>query len=123
MSAPEIKLGLVANIFTRMMHFANVGDIEQGHTHDHDHVTLLSSGSLEVTVDNIATEFNAPQLIFISQGKKHQLKALSANTVAVCVHALRDDDGMVLSPDMVPQQGEELSRVLKATRNREDGAV
>ena len=42
MSNPIVKLGSVANIYSRMMHFEKAGDIEQGHIHDFDHLTLLA---------------------------------------------------------------------------------
>ena len=50
MTHPEVKLGSVANLFSRQMHFKNVGDVEHGHTHQFDHLTLLAAGRLQVTV-------------------------------------------------------------------------
>lgn len=102
--SPTIKLGCVANLFSRMMHFAKSGDIEHGHTHPFDHLTLLASGSLRVTVEGKTTDFKAPHMIYINKDKNHELVALEDNTVAYCIHALRDGNGVddIIDPSMVP---------------------
>lgn len=101
---PKIFIGCVSNLFSRQMHFETKGDIEFGHTHNHDHLTLLASGRLKVTVEGQDTEFTAPHMIFIKADKKHILEALEDNTVAYCIHALREKDGSgdILDPSMVP---------------------
>lgn len=102
---PEIQLGCVANLFSRMMHFKNVGDTELGHTHQFDHLTLLASGALRVTVEGQTSEFTAPHMIYIHADKVHELVALQPNTVAYCIHALRDKDHpeTILDPAMIPK--------------------
>ena len=104
MAHPEVKIGSVANLFSRQMHFKNAGDAEHGHTHQFDHLTLLASGRLQVTVDNVASEFTAPHMIYIKKDKMHELVALEPNTVAYCIHALRFGNGVddIVDPDMVP---------------------
>jgi quercetin dioxygenase-like cupin family protein len=105
MRYPKIAMGCVSNLFSRMMHFENAGDTEEGHSHQFDHLTLLASGKLKVTVDGIATEFVAPHMIYIAKNKKHELVALEDNTIAYCIHALRtgknEDD--ILDPTMIPK--------------------
>ena len=111
MKKPKVLLGCVSNLYSRMMHFEKAGDIEQGHTHQFDHLTLLASGKLKVTVDGVVTEFTAPFMIYIHKDKNHELVALEDNTVAYCIHALRDknktDD--ILDPDMIPKGVDPLS--------------
>jgi quercetin dioxygenase-like cupin family protein len=87
-----------------MMHFEHAGDIEQGHCHPFDHLTLLASGSLRVTVEGQVTEFKAPHMIYIHKDKQHELVALEDNTTAYCIHALRSKDGSgdILDPSMIP---------------------
>lgn len=104
MTQPTVHIGCVANLFSRMMVFEKAGDIEIGHTHQFDHLTLLAKGVLKVTVDGAVTEFTAPQMIYIHKDKVHELEALSDGTVAYCIHALRDknDPGTILDPAMVP---------------------
>ena len=105
MTQPVINIGCVGNIFSRQMHFVNAGDIEYGHTHNFDHMTLLAKGSLEVTVEGEKSVFKAPQMIWIKSDKKHELVALEDDTVAYCIHGLRDLDvsSDIVSPDMVPK--------------------
>ena len=102
---PHINIGCVANLFSRQMHFKQAGDIEHGHTHPFDHLTLLASGRLQVTVNGKATEFKAPHMIYIKAEFNHELVALEDNTVAYCIHALRTGDGVddILDPAMVPK--------------------
>ena len=107
MNRPEVKLLAVSNVFSRLMHFVNKGDIEQGHQHIYDHGTLLSSGSVlvEMIDDNGNTisskEFVAPTFIFIKKEQNHRLTALEDNTVCVCIHALRDIDDDLIDPDFL----------------------
>lgn len=103
MSAPEVKLGFVHNLFSRMMHFKNAGDIEQGHVHQFDHLTLLASGALKVTIEGVTTEFKAPHMIFIRKDKSHELVALEDNTVAYCIHALENDGDNIVDSSMIPK--------------------
>ncbi len=102
MSNPKVKLGSVANIYSRLMHFEKAGDIEYGHTHQFDHLTLLAHGKLQVTVDDKVTIFEAPHMIYIHKDKNHELVALEDNTVAYCIHPIRDSHGIILDPSMIP---------------------
>ena len=87
------------------MHFKEIGDTEHGHTHQFDHLTLLAAGSLMVTVEGVTTNFSAPHMIYIHKDKNHKLVALAADTVAYCIHALRDGTQVedIIDPTMVPQ--------------------
>lgn len=102
--SPEVAISCVANLWSRMMVFKKKGNIERGHSHQFDHLTLLAHGSLEITVEGQVTEFKAPHMIYISKNKEHKLVALEDNTVAYCIHALRENDGSgdILDPDMIP---------------------
>jgi quercetin dioxygenase-like cupin family protein len=85
------------------MHFLKSGDVEHGHTHQFDHLTLLASGKLRVTVNGVGTDYSAPHMIYIHKDHEHELVALEDNTVAFCIHALRDKEGDILDPAMVPE--------------------
>ena len=102
MNSPKVKLGYVSNLYSRMMHFENAGDIEIGHTHQFDHLTLLANGSLKITVDGNETIFKAPHMIYIHKDKNHELVALEDNTIAFCIHAFKSDSGDIIDPSMVP---------------------
>ncbi len=104
MNTPIVQIGCVSNLFSRQMHFTKAGDIEHGHRHQFDHLTLLASGRLKVTVEGAVTEFSAPTMIFIHKDKLHELVALEDNTVAYCIHALRSGDGVgdIIDPASIP---------------------
>ncbi len=104
MSLPIVKIGCVANLYSRMMHFEKAGDAEQGHAHCFDHLTLLAKGKMRVIVDGKTTDFTAPHMIYIAKDKLHVLEALTDQTVAYCIHALRDkENNEILDPEMIPQ--------------------
>lgn len=104
MSYPETKMVCVSNLWLRQMHFLKKGDRNEGHLHNHDHITLLSKGSVEVDVEGSKTVFVAPHMIYIAKGKRHFLIALEDDTVACCVHALRtgEREEDILDPAMIP---------------------
>lgn len=105
MNYPDTKMICVSNLWVRMMHFAKVGDKNEGHVHNFDHVTLLSKGSVNVYVDDNVTEFKAPHLIYIAKGKSHYIEALEDDTIASCLHALRtgEREEDILDPTMIPK--------------------
>jgi len=101
---PKVSIGYVGNVWSKQMHFEKTGDFEQGHTHCFDHLTLLASGSLKVEVEGQETIFKAPHMIYIHKDKMHGLTALEDNTVAYCIHAIRDkSSGDILDPSMIPK--------------------
>jgi mannose-6-phosphate isomerase-like protein (cupin superfamily) len=60
------------------------------HVHTHDHITLVSSGSIEMWQDGESFgQFDAPAVIRIPAGKKHAFKALTDNVALCCLHNLR----------------------------------
>jgi quercetin dioxygenase-like cupin family protein len=89
-NAPVAALSCVSNVFIKQMHFTKAGDVEQGHAHCFDHVTLLASGRIRLTALGASTDFTAPHHIFIKAGVVHELEALEDNTVVHCIHAIRD---------------------------------
>ena len=100
----EVKIGCVANLFSRMMHFKNAGDTEHTHSHSFDHLTLLANGSVRCTVEDKDTVFKAPHMIYIHKDKTHKFTALEDNTVAYCIHAMRTGERIedIIDPTMVP---------------------
>jgi hypothetical protein len=103
-NSPSVTIGCVANLYSRMMHFKNAGDTEVGHTHAFDHLTLLASGSIRLIVEGKVSDFKAPHMIYIHKDKIHEVIALENNTVAYCIHALRDQETSdILDPNMIPE--------------------
>lgn len=101
---PVVSIGCISNVYIRQMHFTKAGNKNVAHTHNHDHATLLGSGSVECSVDGQKTIFKAPAMIYIIKDKLHFFTALEDNTMAYCIHALRDKDGDndIISPESVP---------------------
>jgi quercetin dioxygenase-like cupin family protein len=99
---PLVKIGVVKNVYVRSMTFENSGDVELGAAHQFDHATLLASGSVKVTANGKETVFKAPHLIWIKQNVEHTIEALEPNTVCACIHGIRDEEGDIVDPSMIP---------------------
>jgi quercetin dioxygenase-like cupin family protein len=102
---PKIKLSMVSNLWIKLMTFENAGDVNEGHEHEFDHITLLTNGSLEVDVNGTKSTFTAPQIIYIQKKTIHTMTALEDNTTASCVVAIRDSERLedIVDPDSVPK--------------------
>ena len=105
MADPIVKMIAVSNVFSRLMHFENAGDVEIGHCHNYDHATLVSSGAVCYEVldgkdgNTVASKkVIAPNFVFVDKNKYHRLVALEPNTVCACIHALRTVDGDLIYP-------------------------
>lgn len=110
MSEPTYQIQVVDNVFVRLIHFVNSGDVMAGHRHTFDHITLLSAGRVKMECDGGEYDFEAPHLIVTTKGKLHKFTALSDNTVLSCIHAIRDGDGVndVAAPNVTPEQQSDL---------------
>lgn len=90
------ELGYFGNIWVRQNYFEKSGDAHPGHKHNFDHVSLLASGKVRVTVEGFPPkEFTAPTFIVIKKEHNHHFEALEDGTLWYCVFALRDIDGKV----------------------------
>jgi hypothetical protein len=93
----HIDLGFFGNIWVRQNIIENAGDFHSGHKHYFDHVTLLTSGSVSVSVDGEEPKtFTAPTFIVIRKESKHIITALTDDVNYYCVFALRNIDGEVI---------------------------
>lgn len=65
------------------------------HKHTHDHLSLLTHGSVIVAVDGITTKHTAtpgaPVVLTIPAGKTHKVEALT-DVVWFCIHATDETD-------------------------------
>lgn len=98
------SISIVGNTWVKQMIFERAGDVHPGHTHSHDHQTLLAKGSVEVWTNGVTTIFNAPTIIYIRAGIQHGMIAKQDETVIYCIHPLRDGDqvGDIIDPASVP---------------------
>ena len=119
--SPEIKIICVSNVYSRLMHFKNKGDVENGHTHTYHHGSLVSSGSVlyEVLDEDGQTVsskvFVAPNFIFVDKDKHHRITALEDDTVCACIHALKTIDQELVDPDFLiePLVGDAKTNIAK----------
>ena len=100
-SITDVKI--VDGVFVKLHHFVRAGDTHQGHAHVFDHITLLAVGSVLMKHDNGEQKFTAPYLIVTPKGITHQFTALEPHTVFCCVHALRDEDGVIIPAETDPE--------------------
>ena len=110
MSKPKVAVSCVSSVYVRQMHFEKSGDIEVGHSHIFDHQTLLSKGSIKLTLNGQESTFKAPHIIFIRKDEVHQLDALEDDTLCFCIHALRDGEDVcdIIPPDSIPNGAGEI---------------
>lgn len=104
MNEAKISIGCVSNIYIRQMHFVKAGDLECGHTHPFDHLSLLAKGSVSCVVDGKESEFIAPAMIFIKKDMRHEFLAREDGTIIYCVHALRFGEAVedIIDPESIP---------------------
>lgn len=89
-------MGFFGNIWVRQNILEKAGQACEGHKHAFDHVSLLTSGAVEVEIEGYpARQFKAPTFVIIRKEHEHKFTALEDNTNWYCVFALRDLDGNV----------------------------
>ena len=80
----------VDDIWVRAYSIAKAKTIISQHVHTHDHITLVSRGTVEAWQDGEwFGEFSAPAMIKILAGKKHAFRALTDDVALCCLHNLR----------------------------------
>lgn len=106
---PEIQISCLSNVYVRRMFFKNANTVELGHRHPYAHASLVASGSVAVQVYDDYNKkllapviYRAPSLIMIEKHMAHQITSLEENTVVCCIHALRDESGEIVDPEMIP---------------------
>ena len=56
------------------------------HVHLFDHLSILASGTAEISVDSETTQHTGPACLVIKAGKQHEVHALT-DVIWYCVHA------------------------------------
>jgi quercetin dioxygenase-like cupin family protein len=81
------------------------GHVLVQHSHKHDHLSILASGSVEIVVDEKTSVINAPACFTIEANKHHGVKTLT-DAVWYCIHATdctdenEIDDTLIQPADM-----------------------
>jgi len=89
------------NVFIRPNALPRAGDAVQGHTHNHDHTTIVFKGAVHVraVLPNgavIERDFTAPAHFLVRADVEHEITALADDTVFWCVYAHRTAQGDVV---------------------------
>jgi quercetin dioxygenase-like cupin family protein len=87
---PYVEFAEVDDIWVRAYSIEKAESIAAQHVHTHDHITLVSRGTVEAWQDEERLGvYTAPAIIKILAGKKHLFKALTDDVVFCCLHNLR----------------------------------
>lgn len=85
-----VEFAEVDDIWVRAYSVDKANTVLSQHVHAHDHITLVSSGSIEAWQDGKSIGvFEAPSVVKIPAGKKHAFLALTDNVTLCCLHNLR----------------------------------
>ena len=85
-----VEFAEVDDIWVRAYSVAKAKSVVTQHVHTHDHVTLVSRGTVRAWQDGEDMgEFVAPAMITIPAGKKHSFMAITDDVVLCCLHNLR----------------------------------
>lgn len=90
------------NIYVRQMRFAKSGDVVDGHAHNFDHTTYVSTGVLlfEALDDRCRVtkrvEKSAGGHVLITAGVRHRITAKADNSRGECIYAHRTPQGDVV---------------------------
>jgi mannose-6-phosphate isomerase-like protein (cupin superfamily) len=96
----DISIHGVGNNWLVRNHFKKTGQWGFGHWHYHDHLMLLTSGSVEVSANGLLSRYEADHIIIIPKQTRHQIRALRDDTTIWCIAALRDGEtGEVIGAD------------------------
>jgi quercetin dioxygenase-like cupin family protein len=87
---PEMRIDVVGGLWIRQV-VLGYCETARSHAHEFDHATLLALGELLVIVDGQGKTYDAPAILTIAAGKRHQIVGLRPANIFYCVHRL--DDG------------------------------
>ncbi len=87
---PFIQFQEVDDIWIRYYSLPKAGTVAPQHAHEHDHITLICSGTIVAFKDDEQLgKFEAPAIIIIPAKSKHAFVALTDNVTLACLHNLR----------------------------------
>src|SRR5947207_5563289 len=67
------------------------GHYAETHSHNYDHLSVLASGSVKVTLDGIDSEHTGPTCLVIRANAMHRIEAIT-DSVWFCIHATDETD-------------------------------
>lgn len=86
------------------------------HKHEHDHLSVLASGTVEILIDGQRSELTGPACLMIKAGKHHGVKALT-DVAWYCIHATDCTDETEVDEVLIVPGGEdEMQSMVEALR-------
>jgi quercetin dioxygenase-like cupin family protein len=79
---------IAGGVYAKMLAMKNAGDYVISHEHNYDHLSILATGQVCVTVDDVATVYTAPTAVTVKAGAAHKILALTPNVLWYCIHAI-----------------------------------
>lgn len=113
MGTPVVRQSKIGNVLIKMLHFWGAGDTEPEITHKYDYTLLIAKGKARIATNGVDDVFTAPHIAYVKAGIGYQISAATDNSVVYGIYALRDTEGVLLEPDMVPDTIPELRDLVK----------
>lgn len=85
------------------------------HKHEHDHLSYLAFGLVELKVDGASRVISGPQAITIEAGKHHGVKALS-DSLWLCIHATDCEDEDTVDEVLIVPSDENMQAIAEGMR-------
>lgn len=86
------ELGFYGNVWVRSRTYAKAGDRNDGHKHNHDHVSLVV-GKMLCHVEGMEPTIIENSFHIVPKEHEHYFVALTDNCKVFCVYAMHDVDG------------------------------
>ena len=114
---PSIAHHFAAGVYAKEV-LVPAGMVLVQHKHEHDHLSVLAFGRVEVVVDGERSEHEGPACLVIKAGKYHGIKALT-DTAWYCIHATdcTDEDSVdevLIANDSSSQVAQEIAERIHA---------
>ena len=100
---PPIQHHFSGGVYAKQAVLDKAGTFVLTHKHKFDHMSVLATGRVKVTVEGVATEHTAPTVIEIKAEQEHEILTLSDNVTWFCIHAI---------PEGYEESGEYIDDVL-----------
>lgn len=99
---PVGELTLFAGIFLKTWTVADKGTLLPQHSHEFAHLSYIVSGSVQIwRGDTELGVFHAPAAVKIAARTFHKFLTTTDNVVIACIHAVGEDEDVVIAQDHV----------------------
>ena len=90
--ADTSESGFYGNVWIRKQYYPTKATVHDGHTHNHDHMSLVK-GRVLVEVEGYESKEFDNTFFTVAAEKHHKITALEDNTIVYCIFAVKDEDG------------------------------